>query len=30
MAEKISQDIVDFGVSANAENTKWFLFKNQD
>ena len=30
LAEKIGQDILDYGVSPNAENIKRFLFTNQD
>lgn len=30
MTEKIGQGIVDFGISANAENAKHFLFTNQN
>ena len=29
LTEKIGQDIIDFGVSPNAENAKRFLFTNQ-
>lgn len=30
LAEKVGQDIIDFGVSPNAENAQQFLFTNQD